>query len=340
MPRVLNGFRPNAFPEEATPQPLSIDAIVRARLTAGDTPDVSDFVEHLTALPGGDSIAAIVFYGSMLSATTAGATSVFDFYVIVDGYRPFIRKRFHRLLARVLPPTTYRLKLGAGDAVRECKYCVISKAHLKRETGEKARDYYHLGRFSKRIAIAYARDDDAVDTVVDAVAAALETLAPQALAGVPTHFSVEQFSRAMLAISYRGEVRPEGDEKVEKLYTAERDYYERLHAALLEAYREACPGDFKAVTEPGAWALRRTVSDRAAEIAAVKKKIRRSRRRSVIRWPKQIFLFDDWLDFLIAKVERSWGVDIRGQMTEKELRHPLIYGWKRFFQLRRQGKIR
>ena len=318
-------------PSDDTPEDL-----VRARLLAFDASAVAPLVGRLRALARGRA-AAVVLYGSRLAPELATPTSVHDFFVLVDDYRAALPGTRDRLLARVLPPNVYRLRVAGPDgATLEGKYCVISRGDLERETSCRARDFYHLGRFSKRMAVVWRRDDETLATVVRAAVAATRALAPHALAALPERFSLADFSRALLAMSYRGEVRPESGEKVDRLLRAEAEYYAGLHRAVLDERARERPGELAPGSGGSTWSQRRS----PARTRATRRAIARSRRRSVLRWPKQMWLFDGWLDFLLAKVQRTWGVDVRAEMTGRELRHPLLFGWRRFFRLVRQGKIR
>jgi hypothetical protein len=314
--------------------PSDAEAVVRARLADVDAAPTLPLVDRLRSLAPAD-IAAVVLYGSQLAPELATPTSVHDFFVVVDGYPTVLTRARDRVLARVLPPNVYRLRVMGPDGPMEAKYCVISRADLARETSARARDFYHVGRFSKRIAVVWRRDEEAFDLVARASVDATRMLVPFALAALPASFVVPDFSRALLGMSYRGEVRPESPAKVERIRRAEAAYYDALHRAVLAEHVRRDPS---LVTADGVTWTQSGDARAAARRAA--RAIARSRRRSVLRWPKQMLLFDDWFDFLLAKVERTWGVDVRAQMTPRELRHPLVFGWPRFFRLVRQGRIR
>ena len=59
---------------------------------------------------------------------------------------------------------------------------------------------------------------------------------------------------------------------------------------------------------------------------------------SVLRLVKSAFTFQGGVDYLLWKLERHSGV--RVEATERERRHPLIYGWGLAWRLYRRGAFR
>src|SRR5262249_48507313 len=52
-----------------------------------------------------------------------------------------------------------------------------------------------------------------------------------------------------------------------------------------------------------------------------------SKLRATLRWLKYVALYDDWLDYVVRKVERKSGVTM--ELTERERRWPLLFLWPR-----------
>ncbi len=299
----------------------SVRAIVGEVL--GRHADVAPYVERLLGDGNRQAVQAVIFYGSKLSEVTRGPGSFNDFYVVVDSYRAFFTRWKDRTVARFLPPNVYyrnwETAAAAGGSERHrCKYCVISEADLRRETSPRARDTHHLGRFSKRLALPYARDAAARETVIDVALGATQTLLPMALglcgrtnAAAPD----DALIKAVLSISYLGEQRVSEGSKVDALFAAEADYYRRLFAVLRDGALAPAPPQI----------LARLLS--------------RSRRHSVARWPKYMITFGEtWLDYVLDKVERNYGVRI--ELSPLERRFPLIFGWPKFFALRKKGVVK
>jgi hypothetical protein len=55
-----------------------------------------------------------------------------------------------------------------------------------------------------------------------------------------------------------------------------------------------------------------------------------SKARATLRWGKYVALYDDWLDYVVRKVERRSGVAL--ELTERERRWPLIFLWPKAIQ--------
>jgi hypothetical protein len=65
----------------------------------------------------------------------------------------------------------------------------------------------------------------------------------------------------------------------------------------------------------------------ARDCRRVRRYFRRSKRRSTLRWAKHVVLYEDWLTYLVRKIERRSGM--RVELTAWEQRWPLIFIWPR-----------
>lgn len=271
---------------------------------------------------------AVLLYGSTLASATRAPSSIHDVYVVAESLRRFHGRRLHAALNAFLPPNVYYRSFVRDGAAFRYKLCVIAAGQLLRETSPAARDLHHLGRFSKRMALAWARDDDAAREIAAAQASALRALAPHARARLPEHFALDEFALALLGLSYAGETRVAEDDKVAALFRAEPDYYREAFELLLREQPDvARTGDAYAQPPPDDAARRATA-----------RLLTRSRRRERLRWPKYIVTFDNWLDYLLDKLERHHG--IRLDLTARERRWPLIFAWPKYFALRRRGIVK
>jgi hypothetical protein len=57
---------------------------------------------------------------------------------------------------------------------------------------------------------------------------------------------------------------------------------------------------------------------------------RRSKARNTVRLFKYVALYDGWLEYIVRKVARSSGQMIN--VTERERRWPLLFGWPKFIR--------
>jgi hypothetical protein len=281
-------------------------------------------------------VAAVVGYGSWYTADLRKPMSFPDLYVVVDDYARIHASRVHRWWNRLLPPNVYFVwSEGPGRHTLRGKYNVISRADLERECGPALRDVYNAGRLTKLVWIGWVRDEVARAEVVERVVDAHAVLTVAALALLPERFGPEAFSLELLALSYRGEARLEGWERVRALYDTHRRYYRALHAMLLDAFAAAtgllettAPGEVRKVADPSWEAL----GERARRL------VRRSRRRGYLRWPRIVLTEPNLLDLAVNEAERKAGVQIR--VTPRLRRHPLLYGLPEFLRVLRERRTR
>jgi len=278
----------------------------------------------LRALPHVAEVASVVLYGSRLAPSTARADSEPDFYAVVGSLRAFHRGLAATALASVLPPTVYHLPLDGSGAA---KLCVLSSAQLARETSPAAADLHHLGRFSKRLGLAFARDPAARREIARAQRSAATVLARHALHRLGPRFSLDDFLLALLGLSYLGEPRVAEPDKVPALLAAHRDHYRALGLLLLAERPEVeRRGDRFSQPPP-------TERERDETRALVA----RSRSRALLRWPKYLLTFDGWLDYALRKLERHTGR--RLVLGPRERRHPVLLAWPRLLALAREGLV-
>lgn len=291
------------------------------------------FVDRLIET-GGARVAAILAYGSCLFDETRTSTSFPDFYVLVDDLDAYHASRWHALLNRVLPPNVYYAAFASpGRPVQRCKYCVMSLRQFIRETSPRASDVYHLGRFSKRIALVHSRDPATTRTVRDGNLGAMWTLLPRSLSLLSTRFELDELILRQLGLSYVGEQRVNEPDKVRKLMLGASPFYREVYAGLLDLYAQRA-GHLR-VGEDGRY---EQPPPRRAERRLTERLLRRSRIRGVLRWPKYIATVEDWVDYLLAKLERHHGVQV--ELTARQRRHPLIFAWPVYFEMRRRGIVK
>lgn len=317
-----------------------IKQTVSETYTSSKFPETDLFVEYFKETFGAN-LQAVVFYGSCLSDHTESETSILDFYLIANDYKTFHKKWIHSYVNSLLPPALFYLELTDEQGKsRACKYNVITQEDLESETSKKAKDFYHLGRFSKRLAFLYTESEWVAVQLIDTVINSWFALTPHALTISSNDFTVEDFAKNLLSLSYRGEIRLEKtDEKVRALYKAHEQFYCRMLGGILALWAKQNRDRFKSSEDlpDGYYMLRRTPASRSANNQALVKILKRSRRRAKLRWPFQMFTVKGWVDILLAKLERTYGIKL--DLKPYERKFILIFGWKHYFRLRKQGKI-
>lgn len=277
------------------------------------------------------AVRAVIGYGSWYTHGLRKPTSFPDLYLIVDDYEAYHQSRFHAWMNRTLPPNVYFL-WNERDGRREpCgKYNVICSADLERECSPGLRDLYNAGRLTKRVWIAWTRDEATRSWLVGRLADAHRTLAPLVLALLPDRFGIDDFSLELLALSYRAEPRLEGWEHVRALHAAHAEYYRQLHAVLIDALAAST-----SLVEAEAGAYRKLERPEWAQIErGLRRLLRRSRWRGYLRWPRIVLTEPNLVDLAINEAERKAGV--RLEIPPRVRRHPFLYGLPHFLRVLRE----
>lgn len=286
---------------------------------------------------GGDSLRAILLFGSQLVRATPDGHSAWDVVLVVDSYGDFHRQLVsgghHRrpawllsLLARVLPPNITAFDPGDDGPLAKC--AIVSREHFQRALGPRARDHFLKGRMVQKVAVPWARDEAARAEVEEALAGArrgvLSWVAP-CLAG---DFDADALARRMLEVSYGGELRPESGDRVSQVHGAQAAF---LHGAFQDVLDQAAQagevtpvgeGRFRLAREPGRW-----------ERWRVSLYFARSKVRATARWLKHVVTFNDWLTYIQRKVERRLGTTV--EITPWERRLPLLLLWPKVVRVLR-----
>ncbi len=287
----------------------------------------------------GDAVAAVVFYGSCLrDATHEG---VLDFYVLVDAYARAYASRTLAALNALLPPNVFYLEVDSPLGRLRSKYAVISCRDFAYAVSPRCIHPYVWARFAQPALLVHARDPAARDAVLGAVRQSALTLVSRLVPLLPAGEAGERFSPAELwhtafRETYAAELRAETPGSTEKLYRAAPERYD---AVALDALRELERGG----------RLRLELDERRIAVSLDPRERRTGRRAwrirrqlakffAVARLLKTAGTFGDWLPYALWKIERHSGV--RVEVSERQRRRPLIWGWPVLFKLIRQRVLR
>jgi hypothetical protein len=319
------------FKEPAAQKAGSIPELIAGHIQEYPDDEETLLFRNWFAEKYGQNLVAVIFFGSCLSEKSKSATSFKDFIVVVDKYRKTGKNPVKWLSHWTLPPDLFHLSLQKDGTRHECKYYLISTPQLLDATGPRARDLYLMGRLSKRIAVIFYRDQAGLGLVVQAQAQALRRAAELSLA-LLDGFDLEQFIKAVMRLSYLAETRLEDERKVDSLYDAHPEFYRRVYSRVLDEIvaqgmvRSDGENRWRAVREKAPFS-RKEIDDFLAK----------SRKRFKARWPKMIITVDNWLDQLLGKLERTYGIKLEIPPWERPV--ILITGWRHYFRLKKQGKI-
>ena len=317
--------------------PDALREAVRSRV-ASPAPDAgAREAAHAIEDRGGAATRAILFFGSRKTQARPDAWSAYDFFVIVERYRPFYDAlRAHGALRRPsglvaalngpLPPNQIGLTLGApGERTARAKCAVVSAAAFARETSPQRRDHFFLGRLCQQTEVVFAADEASRERVVEALASAHALTYAWVRPWLPDRFDVGTFCRTFLRVSYSAEIRPEPDGRADALWEAQREYLAAVYGVLLRELHAA--GDL-VLHEPGTYGLARPAG--RGERLRLSAYFWRSKIRATLRWAKYVVTFDDWLEFILRKATRHSGQAF--ELTPRERRFPLLFLWPRVFR--------
>jgi hypothetical protein len=287
----------------------------------------------------GEAVASVVFYGSCLRKQTQ--EGVLDFYVLVDSYRAVYRSRVVAWLNAALPPNVFYLEIDSPIGTLRSKYAIISTRDFEAATAPDSLRTGIWARFSQPAVAVYSRDEAARLALIGAAAAAIRTALQQGLLLLPGEgesvcIPAEELWQHTLSETYAVEMRPEAPETIRSVTLAAPERFERAARAGLDSLAQS--GRL-------AW------QDQGAQVCVTlpaqrRRRARRAwRRRKPLR--KAIYLiallksattFGDWLPYVLWKLERHTGEQI--EVTERQRRHPLIWGWPVFLRILRQRLLR
>ncbi len=312
--------------------PDELLAAIRGRVFPDPTEGAASAAARFLVEVGGDAVAAVIFFGSRKTQAGPDASSSYDFFVVVRSYLPFyeqlqrggLLRRNPRLCAalnHVLPPNQIAIQAGPGDDCVRTKCAVISLAAFLEATSTKRRDHFVAGRFFQPVEVMYA-SEDVRSPILDAVVRAHRLTYGWVRPWLAAEFDLEAYCRALLRVSYAGEVRPEPGGRAEALWRAQESYMRPVYGALLAELVDA--GELSPTVE-GRYHLRNRVGrwERWGTAAY----FQLSKLRATARWAKYVVTFDDWLEFILRKARRHGGEDIA--LSERERRMPLVFLWPR-----------
>lgn len=314
--------------------------LVESELTGPASPAAQRLAAEIRSRHG-TAVAAVIFYGSCLRRDRD--EGVLDFYVLVDGYRAAYRSRLLAAANALLPPNVFYLELPAGDTGRglRSKYAVLSFADLARAVGPGSLRPGTWARFCQPARAVYLRDAGAREALVGACVRSVQTAVARVAPLLPAcegiqRFSVEELWQRVFRETYAAEMRTETPETIASLYAADPGRYERAaRCALAEpearAWRHEIGRDGLVALQMDPGARRRA-----------RRAWRRRRPLAKLAYAAALFksaaTFGDWLPYVLWKLERHTGT--RLVPSERQRRHPLVWGWPLLFRALRRRALR
>ncbi|NIR28110.1 MAG: hypothetical protein GWN84_01990 [Gammaproteobacteria bacterium] len=301
----------------------------------GPAPPAARALSDTLVARGGDSVQAVLFYGSWLR--DGDAEGVGDLYVLVDGYRAYYRRRTLALTNRILAPNVFYFELKLPERVMRAKYAVISLRDFRHGVSVRRFHSYLWGRFCQPTRLLYARDDSVRREIHEALCQAARTFVARVIPCVEATFDARELWTQGLALSYAAELRAEHRARARALYEAEASYYETLTPLLIAQ----APYAVASVGNAGDRArYRASIPERARRRARVAWRVRciQGKALSFARLVKALFTFDGGLDYAAWKIRRHSGVEM--VVTSRMRRHPLLASLGMAWRVYRRGGFR
>jgi hypothetical protein len=225
------------------------------------------------------------------------------------------------VLARLLPPNAMSVRRRGPSGEQEAKCLIVSERDFERECSARARDHFVQARMAQRVLLIWARDAASAEAALASVRQARARTFDWARVFLPPSFDLPGYCRTVINVSFAHEIRAEAKGHGEVLFSAQRSLLSGIYGPLLASLAErgvlAREGDrYSQRRPPGA--LTRFL---------VRGHFRRSKVRTTLRLLKHPFLYDNWLEYITRKIDRSTGQRI--ELTERERRRPLIFLWPR-----------
>ena len=153
-----------------TPGEADLRRAIAAELEAVHHPAAAAFATELARM-GGRSVASVLFYGSALR--TGATDGVLDFYVLVDDLASWPQARLAAWAGERLPPNVEYREWDHGPRALRAKVAIMRSDQFLRHAGRGSLDTSIWARFAQPVGLLWARDQQARDAAVAAVAEAV-----------------------------------------------------------------------------------------------------------------------------------------------------------------------
>ena len=284
--------------------------LVAAELATPVDPRVADLAAAIAAKHGAAS-RAVLFYGSCLRERQLEGRML-DFYLIVSDYRAAYDKRWLAVANRLLPPNVFHF---AKDGLA-AKYAVLDEADFSRLNGPETRSVSVWARFAQPSRLAWAADERARATVVEAVARAAPTLLAAAGPGSTGGADPLDRWRRAFDLTYSAELRAERPGRAASVVDLDPERYRLFAEPALAAAAGLGQG------RGSSWARRRL----------------EGKALSVLRLAKASATFAGGVDYIAWKINRHAGTQIRIKPWQR--RWPLLAAITLLPRLLRSGAVR
>lgn len=329
---VLEGAMTNPITTSAQQLPIRLINEVAWESNKATSPDLVPLVDVLI-MRFGESLDAVILYGSCLHSAISLDEGIVDLYVIVNSYHKAYPERYLANLNAWLAPNVFYIELPHQGRTLRAKYAVISTHDFERS----ARFWFHpyiWARFAQPSRLLYCRDDAVRERIYAALAYSVVTFLKSGVSALEAGIlDVEEIWTRCLMLTYAAELRAERETRARHLAQANLGAFTRLTevaAPMLQGILEKQDnGKYRCLTDPA-----------TQRQALLRWRLRRWQGRilSILRLSKATLTFSNSVEYAAWKIERHTGV--RVEITPVLRRHPILWGLKVAWQLLRRGVLR
>ena len=307
--------------------PASLQECIGDELDRASPAAVAELAAEL-ARRGGNSTAAVLYYGSTLRAENLDG--ILDFYVLLDDVSAWPGSAFAHLANRLLPPNVGYLEFNTAGQQLRAKYAVMTLEQFRSRTSLRTLDTTIWARFCQPALCIWARSKQDRLKAAELVAGAVITAARWAVELGPTAAAAGDFWRALFARTYAAELRVESSGRARDIVGKSADRYAALLPLALQQLQIGFQSDAQGLVTPQVSQTQRLQAEHRWKARA-----RWGRPLNVLRLLKASFTFEGAMDYVVWKIERHRGVKIN--VSPWQRRFPLLAAPALYWQLRRRG---
>lgn len=300
-----------------------------AELTRDVLPEAYVCAEHAKALHG-DSIGAILFYGSCQRAETA--EGLLDLYLLSTSNRAFHGGTLMAGLNYLVPPNIYFYSLEYGGKPLRAKVAAITAKQFGESCRGEGPSISIWARFCQPAVLLNSPSEEVTAQTVSMMTDAVKTAARWAALLGPEAGTSREYWVNLFKSTYGAELRPEREDRAALIYETHEQRYDRLlpdawDALGIEWERD---GDRYRVTVSPAARARAQREWEGRKVAG--------KGISLARIAKGAFTFDGGVDYLLWKIARHSGASI--EVTDWQRRHPFLASPVVIAKLLQSGAVR
>lgn len=312
--------------------PGALEKLITARLKR-QAPDGMQAIARKAREKYGSNVLAVIGYGSCLRDGVS-PDKIIDLYVLLEDYSAMPESWVLRAGNRILPPNVYYLEAAFEEKILRAKYATITLNAFENWVSPSTGNPYFWARFAQPCVLLYARDENVTARVTAAIREAACTLIAQTLPLMPDDFAPVELWTSALEQTYRTEWRSEGRHRAAEIAAADIGHYASLTPFVLSIIVKS------QVTETdGSFAVAKSKLQSATSMRR-QWKVRRITGRvfATLRLLKAAFTFQGGIDYLLWKVARHSGVEVKPSNFQRK--HPLLGAPLLAWKLYRKGGFR